>query len=205
MKLSTSILGIKDDMKKINQIEETSTDYLHLDIMDGNFVSNKVDMYQAYNKKLDIHLMVKDIKAYVERYHTLNPEYITFHIEAIDNPKIMIDYIHSFGCKVGISLCPDTDVNTLIPCLQYVDLVLIMSVVPGSGGQAFLFNSVDKVNELYKLREENSYHYKIEVDGGLNRETIPLVSKADVLVVGSFITNSDNYEQRVEEIQRLIN
>ena len=205
MQVATSILKIREDMQKIQEVEISSTDYIHLDIMDGNFVSNKVDMYRLYQKRLDIHLMVKDVKTYVDQYHTLHPEFITFHIEAIDNPEKMIDYIHSLDCKVGISICPDTDIDRLIPYLQSIELILIMSVPPGFGGQKFLKTSITKVNELYKMRKQYSYHYQIEVDGGLNRETIPLVNNADILVVGSFITDSENYEQRIEEIRQLCN
>lgn len=201
MKLSISILNIKDDPCKIEEIECSSTDYIHLDIMDGKFVSNVTEMNKIYHKPLDIHLMVYDVKKYIDEYQKLRPEYITFHYEAVDNPKEIIDYIHSLHIKAGISISPDTEVKEIIPYLNMVDLVLVMSVTPGYGGQTFIANSVNKINELYELREKNIYHYQIEVDGGINNETILLVENVDMVVIGSYITNSSNYEEVIKKIK----
>lgn len=198
MKLSVSILGIKDDIEKIREIEKSRADYIHLDIMDGEFVSNKVAMFANYNKTLDIHLMVNDVKEYIDKYKLLNPEYLTFHYEAVDNPKEMIDYIHSLGIKAGISINPITPVDSIIPYLKDIDLVLIMSVVPGKGGQTYIESSTDKINKLYELKQQ--YNYQIEVDGGINNETIKYVKNADIVVVGSYITKSENYSEKIDEI-----
>jgi len=169
--------------------------------MDGKFVSNMTDMNRVYDKKLDVHLMVNDVKKYVDEYQKLNPEYITFHYEAVLDSNEMIDYIHSLGIKVGISICPDTEVEALLPYLKNIDLVLVMSVTPGYGGQEFMPISIDKINKLYDLRKENSYHYEIEVDGGINKETLPLVNNVDIAVIGSYITKSSNYEEIIKEIK----
>lgn len=198
MKLSVSILGIKDDIEKIREIEKSRADYIHLDIMDGEFVSNKVAMFANYNKTLDIHLMVNNVKEYIDKYKLLNPEYLTFHYEAVDNPKEMIDYIHSLGIKAGISINPITPVDSIIPYLKDIDLVLIMSVVPGKGGQTYIESSTDKINKLYELKQQ--YNYQIEVDGGINNETIKYVKNADIVVVGSYITKSENYSEKIDEI-----
>lgn len=201
MKIAVSILNIKDDISKIKEVETSSADYIHLDIMDGKFVSNMTDMNRVYDKKLDVHLMVNDVKKYVDEYQKLNPEYITFHYEAVLDSNEMIDYIHSLGIKVGISICPDTEVEALLPYLKNIDLVLVMSVTPGYGGQEFMPISIDKINKLYDLRKENSYHYEIEVDGGINKETLPLVNNVDIAVIGSYITKSSNYEEIIKEIK----
>lgn len=201
MKIAVSILNVKDDVSKIEQVEKSSADYIHLDIMDGEFVSNKIDMNYNYNKSLDIHFMVYDVIGYIDKYKHLNPEYITFHYEAVNNHIEIIDYIKSLGIKVGLSISPDTSVAEIIPYLKFVDLVLVMSVVPGKGGQTFIPNSIDKINYLYDLREKNSYDYKIEVDGGINKDTLKFVNKVDIAVIGSYITNSLNYEDVIKEIK----
>lgn len=198
MKLSVSILGIKDDIEKIREIEKSHADYIHLDIMDGEFVSNKVDMFNNYNKTLDIHLMVNNIKEYIDKYKLLKPEYLTFHYEVVDNPKEIIDYIHSLGIKAGISINPATPVDSIFPYLKDIDLVLVMSVVPGKGGQTYMESSTDKINKLYELKQQ--YNYQIEVDGGINNETIKYVKNADIVVVGSYITKSENYSEKIDEI-----
>ena len=198
MKLSVSILGIKDDIEKIKEIEKSRADYIHLDIMDGEFVSNKVDMFNDYNKTLDIHLMVNNVKEYIDKYKLLNPEYITIHYEVIDNPKEIIDYIHNLGIKAGISINPSTPIESIFPYLKDIDLVLVMSVVPGKGGQTYIESSTDKINKLYELKPQ--YNYQIEVDGGINNETIKYVKNADIVVVGSYITKSDNYELKINEM-----
>ena len=200
MKLSVSILGIKDDIEKIKEIEKSSADYIHLDIMDGKFVSSKIDMFNRYNKTLDIHLMVNNVKEYIDKYKLLNPKYLTFHYEAVENPKEIIDYLHNLGIKAGISIKPETSIDSLYPYLEDIDLVLIMSVVPGKGGQKYIPSSTDKINKLYELKKEKKYNYEIEVDGGINNETIKYVGNSDIVVVGSYITKSDNYDEKINEI-----
>ena len=200
--LSISILGIKDDKNKLIEIDKLNPEYLHLDIMDGRFVSNTVDMSSLpdLNTVKDIHLMVEDVKTYVELYKKYNPKYITFHVE-IGNTKELIEYIHSLGMKVGLSLKPDTSLEELKPYLGMVDLVLVMSVEPGKGGQAFITDSISKVKQLHQLRMEKKYNYVIEIDGGINADTIKLVSECDIFVVGSYITSSDNFEERISSLK----
>lgn len=202
--ISVSILNIKDDNKKIKVIDTINPDYIHIDIMDGKFVSNTSEMLNLplLNSKKDIHLMVYDVIDYINMYRKYNPEYITFHFEAIDTNNIysIIDYIHALGIKAGLSIKPNTDVSLIKDYLDKVDLVLVMSVEPGAGGQSFIPTSEDKINELYRLREENNYSYVIEVDGGVNLDTKDRCKNADILVVGSYITNSDNPKEKYESI-----
>lgn len=196
--ISISILNIKDDNDKIISMDSLNPDYIHIDIMDGKFVSNVSDMINlpTLNSKRDVHLMVYDVKGYVDIYKKYNPEFITFHIEALDNIREMIDYIHSLNIKVGISIKPNTSIDSIIPYLGIIDLVLVMSVEPGKGGQKFIPESEDKINELYTIREKYGYHYLIEVDGGINIESKDNCKNADILVVGSYITMSDNPNEK---------
>ena len=200
--LSISILGIKDNNDKLIELDNLNPDYLHLDIMDGKFVSNTVDMSllpELVTSK-DIHLMVEDVKAYVDVYKKYNPEYITFHVE-VGNTKELIDYIHSLGIKVGLSIKPGTNLSEIKPYLHMIDLVLVMSVEPGRGGQPFIEDSIARVKELSNIRIDNNYQYKIEIDGGINQDTIKLVPECDLFVVGSYITSSDNFKERISSLK----
>lgn len=210
MKVSASFLSIKDNIKSnINVLDKSTIDYLHLDIMDGKFVQNKTfnideirDLLSDTTKPKDVHLMVSDIKKYIDDFSTLNPEYITFHFEATYASEEIIEYIKSKNIKVGISINPHTSIESIIPYLPLIDLVLIMSVEPGMGGQTFIEEVVSKINILNKLRDDNEYYnYVIEVDGGINDETIKLCSNADIIVVGSFITDSNNYQEQIDKLK----
>lgn len=202
--LSVSVLGIKDNkLENYQKIEETNCDYIHMDIMDGKFVPNNVlyDKEYLFNKKLDIHLMVYDVIKYIDFYRDLNPSFITFHVEAVNNPIDIINYLKSLNIKAGISIKPNTSVEVIKPYLDLVDLVLVMSVEPGFGGQEFIENSTNKINELYELRNSNNYNYLIEVDGGINDITYKKVNNADIKVVGSFITKESDYASQIEKLK----
>lgn len=206
--ISASFLSIKDNLKEnIKVLDNTTIDMLHVDIMDGVFVPNKTwniftikELLSDTKSRKDVHLMVCDVLKYIDDFKTINPDYITFHYEAIDNIYDTIMYIKFLNIKVGLSIKPNTSVNDILPYLPYLDLVLVMSVEPGLGGQIFIENSVNKINMLYDLREKNNYHYLIEVDGGINDKTYKLCNKADILVVGSFITNG-NYQEQIDKIR----
>lgn len=208
--LSVSILGIKEKIRKnIKKLDKMNIDFFHIDIMDGIFVENTTWKYKEVSKilkntktKKDVHLMVKEPKKYIDEYIKIRPEIITFHYEATNEHLELINYIKENNIKAGISIKPDTKVEEIKNLLEYVDLVLVMSVEPGKGGQKYIENSTNKINELYKLREENSYNYLIEVDGGINNETKEFAKNADILVVGSYITNN-NYEEKINEMKGL--
>ena len=199
MKISASFLTV-DNIDNINKLVNCDIDYLHLDIMDGIFVDNKNEVLDVpHIKPLDIHLMVSDVYKYIDKYKTFNPLYITFHYEVGKNILSIINYIKKFNIKVGLSIKPSTKVEEIIPYLPYLDLVLVMSVEPGKGGQSFIMDSVDKIKKLKELKG----NYVIEVDGGINDDTIKYVSDADIVVVGSYIT-SGNYEERIKNLKEKI-
>lgn len=210
--ISTSILSIKDNLEgNIQKLDLTKTDFLHIDVMDGIFVPNNsvaIDVYEELlndiSTPLDVHLMVQNVKEYIDLYAKLKPLIITFHYEAISNHLEIIDYIKSLNIKVGISIKPSTKVEQIVSLLPYLDLVLVMSVEPGYGGQEFIYDSHIKINELDQIRKEKNYAYLIEVDGGVNDITSKLCKNADILVVGSFITDSDNYQLQIEKIRKTL-
>lgn len=208
MKISTSILDCQDRIEGVIQLNRTHTSYIHIDVMDGEFVPNiqfaEVQEIQAINKvskyPLDVHLMVMNPIEYVEKLENMNIEYVTFHLELDqDIPKI-ISKIKEKGYKVGLSIKPGTDITKFKSYLEDIDLVLVMSVEPGLGGQTFLNETVDRVNELKKMIEKNRSPVQIEVDGGINVDTIALLDQIDIAVVGSYIVKSDNYYKRIEEL-----
>ena len=203
MKISASYLAIKENFNEnIIKLDNSNIDYIHMDIMDGNFVLNKTkevnELYEALKNtksKKDIHLMVNDVIKYVDMYEVFNPEFITFHVETnsiIDS----INYIKNKGIKVGLAINPNTPVNALYDYIDKIDLVLVMSVIPGKGGQKFIEDSINKINELVEYRNKNNLNYLISVDGGINNETIKLVN-TDISVIGSFITNYEDYNNQI--------
>lgn len=210
MKLSVSILSMQhdDDIKqKISKLNNCSIDYLHLDIMDGKFVKNVtwnakelMSLLPADCNNLDVHLMVDDVKKYISEFSLLNPKYITFQLEAVSNLDEVINLIKKKNIGVGIALKPNTSLDCLKPYLKLVDLVLVMSVEPGLGGQQFMNSSIEKIDELFRIRQEKKYSYVIEVDGGVNDKTISYCKNCDIVVVGSYITNGD-YEERIKNLK----
>lgn len=199
MKLALSVLQIKDE-EKLKSIKFLDVDYIHLDIMDGIFVPNKTDdisdIIKTLGKPIDVHLMVSDVISYINKYALLHPEFITFHVEAVEDPIEVINYIKSKNIKAGISIKPNTSIDEIKDYLDLVDLVLVMSVEPGYGGQKYLDSATNKINELKAYNGK----FKIEVDGGINDETIKNVTSCDMVVVGSYITNGD-YETQIKKIK----
>lgn len=210
MKVACSILSIKENKKEnIMRLAETNCDYLHLDIMDGKFVSNQtledeemISLVKGIQKPLDIHIMVEDIGSYIETYRILQPKNITFHLEATKNPEKWISILKQYGIGVGISIKPETPVELLLPYLNQVDLVLIMSVEPGYGGQSFMEEVVPKITTLKNWRGENGYSYLIEVDGGIGSSSIQQVKDADIVVSGSFVTNALDYQSQIDLLRK---
>jgi len=205
MIIAPSVLSL--DYTKFNEqvsILNENVKWLHFDVMDGNFVPNLSfgpDILKCFRKSsnlfLDVHLMVKDPSYFSDVFINNGADLITFHIEALDNDiekaKELIKKIKEKYVKVGISIKPNTKPETIEPLLKDIDLVLIMSVEPGYGGQSFLDSAYSKIEYYANYRKENNLNYFIEIDGGINdQNSHNVVEKGvDVLVAGSFIFNGD--------------
>lgn len=208
MKISTSLLDSSDRISSVEKLNFTGISYLHIDVMDGKFVNNvqfqDMDEIKRINEvslvKLQVHLMVEDVSSYLDRFYGLNIESITFHLEIEQDILMNIDKVHDMGYRCGIAICPDTDIQLIYPYLDKIDMVLLMSVIPGRGGQSFILDTKDKIAMLKNYIDKNSLSVLIEVDGGINDKTISLVKDADVAVVGSYIVKSDNYIERVNSL-----
>ncbi len=197
MKVSVSILSSKIKASDITKkLDSTCADYIHLDIMDGKFTENKtwtlseVKKIISYSKlPLDVHLMVNNPEKYIEDYAMMNTSYLTFHYEAVKDVEEMINKVKEYGLKVGVSICPDTNVEVLFPYLNQIDQVLVMSVVPGKSGQSFIETSPEKIKKLKEEILKQNTKTIISVDGGINNETGLLCKEAgvDMLVSASYI------------------
>lgn len=205
IKISTSILSSNNREGSLKKLNNTNTDYVHIDIMDGKFVPNKqftikevINLSKISNKQFDVHLMVNNPIKYIKKIIKLNNiEYITFHLEINKNINKLIQYIKKHNKKCGIAIKPNTSILELNKYLNNIDLVLLMSVEPGYGGQEFIPNTIDKIKELKKLTNK-----VIETDGGINNVTIePLKNIIDISVVGSYIINSDDYNKTINELK----
>ncbi|MBQ3021126.1 MAG: ribulose-phosphate 3-epimerase [Bacilli bacterium] len=209
MKVAVSFLKSKFDNKEtIDKINETDSDFLHVDVMDGNFVERKNFSFNEFkewskdNKKLlDVHLMVENPINYIFDYKKLKPEYITIHSEIDKNLDDLIDLIHSYNIKAGISIKPKTSIEGIEHILSKIDNVLIMSVDPGKGGQKFNPSVLYKIDVLRKLREENNYNYIISIDGGINNKTIDKVKDVDLVISGSYICESKDYQANINKLR----
>lgn len=204
--LSADFSSLYDEIKSL---KEDGASYLHFDVMDGHFVNNiSFGSYvlNCISKKVDlikdVHLMITDPLKYYLDFVKAGADLITFHYEAIKEEEILllINKIRENNVKVGISIKPNTDVKKVEPYLSFVDLILIMSVEPGFGGQEFIESSLEKINYLDKKRKENNFLYKIEVDGGINNLTAPKVIEngADILVSGSYVFKSKDRKNAIK-------
>lgn len=215
--ISASILNLEEEnaIKKMYNLETAKIDYFHIDVMDGKFVkNNNLELMKNYaltashisNLGIDVHLMVENIEEFVEEYLDLNPQIITFHIEASkteERTKKIIDIVKENGSRVGISISPDTNLDEIKPYLNYIHLVLVMTVVPGLGGQKLIPETLEKVKELKKYIDENNIDIDIEVDGGINDITSKEATEAgaNILVVGKYLISAENMAETVKNLK----
>ena len=205
IKISTSILSSTDRYNSIKKLNNSNTDYIHIDTMDGIFVPNTqmnideiIKLEKISTKPLDIHLMVDNPEIYINELQNKNIEYITIHIEINKDIDRLINEIKSYGYKVGLSIKPNTNISTIIPYLDKIDLVLIMSVEPGFGEQEFIPSTLEKAKQIKKINKTIT----IEMDGGIKDTNInQLKDHIDIAVVGSYITKKENYNQAINNLK----
>lgn len=198
--------------RELEMINESEADMLHLDIMDGVFVPNItfglpiLEMIRKHLKKpMDVHLMIVQPEKFIEHSKDLGIEMMTVHYEACVHIHRTLQDIHNAGMKAGVTLNPGTPICLLRDIIQDVDVVMVMSVNPGAGGQKFIMHSLDKVRELKKLIEETGSNALIEIDGGVNDKTGPMLIEAgaDVLVAGSYVFGAKDPKAVISELKKL--
>ncbi len=213
--LAPSILSA--DFSKLGEqvqiISEAGAGLVHIDVMDGHFVPN-ISFGAPVMKSLngwntspyDVHLMIENPDQYIADFVTDKTEYIVVHQEACRHLHRTIQNIKSHGVKAGVSLNPATPVSTLDCILEELDLVLVMSVNPGFGGQKFIPQTLEKIKELDRIRKEKGYAYKIEIDGGVSLDNVEMIRDAgcDIFVAGSAVFGADDIGKRVEDFNKLI-
>ena len=207
--LSADFLHLSKDIEMVNR---SQADWFHLDIMDGVFVPNisyglpvVSQIKKMATKPLDVHLMIVQPERYVEAFHKAGADILTVHYEACTQLHRTIQQIKAQGMKAGVSLNPHTPVSLLEDVIEDIDVVLLMSVNPGFGGQSFIEQTINKVDKLKKLIMESNSHTLIEIDGGVNFETGKRLvnAGADALVAGSFVFNSPDPEANIKGLKEL--
>lgn len=206
-KISVSFLSSKNESRDILKLNATSADYIHVDVMDGRFVRKKhkpfkmlYKMGSSVSKRLDVHLMEKKPLKNINYFASLNTEYITVHVEIKDVEKY-INLIKEYGIKVGLAINPDTDESMILPYINNIDMILIMSVMPGKGGQEFIEETYKKILRIKKIILKRKARVKISVDGGVNSEVAKRLDFVDIIVSGSFVTNSSDFEEAISLIR----
>ncbi len=207
--LSADFLHLEDEIKKI---EEAKASFIHFDVMDGSFVPNisfGLVVLKSVSKvasiKIDSHLMIVNPMKYYKEFYNLGSYNVTVHVETVtlEEFKEIAKFAKENNKSVGITLNPETSIETIIPYLEYASIVLVMSVKPGFGGQSFIENSLEKIVFLNKFKDVHKLNYKIEVDGGINNLTSKscIDCGADILVAGSYVFSSNNYIEKIKELK----
>ena len=218
VEVSASILSMKNEnaIQTLYNLETSGIDYFHIDVMDGKFVSadttSKMLEYCEYlnsisNLPLDVHLMVKDIKNYINSFLVFEPNIITIHLEATNNKEELLDlinYIKENNVRVGISIKPNTKIEEIIDYLPLIHIALVMTVEPGKGGQELIPNTIQKIKDLNNYIKKNNLEIDIEADGGINLKTANRVKDAgaNILVAGTAILKAVDYKVIIDELKK---
>ena len=210
-KIAASFLGAPNIALALKKLNITDIDYIHVDIMDGKYVKNKTMPFSELSnityyteKRLDVHLMVMKPLKWIDALATLNVDCITVHLNIKDDLNKIIDNCHMYGIKVGIAINPDQEISSVFDYLDKIDKVLIMSVTPGASGQSFIPESVLKLNKLKQVITTRNLNTILSVDGGVNFLTIKDLKNADIIVSGSTILNSDNYQDTITKLRKCV-
>lgn len=215
--ISASVLTVEKDNATTTfyNLETAKVNYFHIDVMDGKFVQkNNLSLMKDYaltishisNLGLDVHLMVENVEEVADEYLMLEPEILTFHIEATKNEertKNIIELIKNSGTRVGIAISPETSIEDIKPYLNSIHMVLVMTVVPGKGGQKLIPETLEKVKSLKQYITENNIDIDIEVDGGINDITAEqaILSGANILVAGNYLVSAENISEAVKKLK----
>lgn len=216
MKIAPSILSADFARlgEEVKMVEAAGVDYIHVDVMDGNFVPNitfgpsvVASLRPITKLPLDVHLMIDAPEKYIADFAKAGSDIIMAHVEATPHIHRAVQMIKQEGVKAGVVLNPGTPIESIKYVLSQVDQILIMTVNPGFGGQSFIEETVAKIAELDQLRKENGYHYEIEVDGGIVPETAAKCKEAgaDVFVAGSYIYGAEDPEARIQALREVLN